>query len=778
MSANELFPQELKEQPFGSHAEYAACLFACVNARMDVYIARMKPLFMNETGAYKNVLYPDIETAHDICKNRLADFIAGPAPRAGAGPSAAADPLAADMPGGFSDPADGLSDLADFFAEFSEAPPADERPSFDIRADELLAYAEGRARATDLARVPLPIYALSRKLDLSPFSLFCFAAALLSAAQTDYASVFQIVNRNAALTAPCFESAARIYYGADFSITAAAGDMSLALEQLQPILNMDVNKAMPFSTILSPDKRIIDFLFGSFPLRLDEKYSRFFSMLTDDAELDPLLAGGERLDALRIAYADGARVFFLFGDEGSGRRFTVKHFCRAQGICCVSVDCGKLFAYDFNFVERALWALARECTLTDACCCLTNLGYRDEEKDKFFGYTDLAFGALTERGITVFTSSAEKLPVREITQRDFAQFELPTPSGREREELWQYYAKPYETDAGVDLTEMAAKFLFTPGKIKSALKMGRSLSAMQKQAGISRPCLFEACYSQMSHELTQKATKIKAVYTWDDIVMSKDQRQSLEYACDQIRYRKQVYEEWDYNRKYPYGRGLSVLLFGAPGTGKSMCAQVLANALDLELYRVDLSKVVDKYVGETEKSISMIFREAKKCNVVLFFDECDTLFAKRSDDGGSNQSSNNNKTALLLQEVENYDGVSVLATNYKHNIDPAFFRRMKFIVEFQFPDPETRYILWQTTIPGNTPLAEDVDIRFLADRFEFVGGNIKNCILNAAFLAAGDPAAEGKLHMRHYLLAVRYEFVKTGKVFTRSDFEPYANQIL
>ncbi|MDR1247209.1 MAG: ATP-binding protein, partial [Clostridiales Family XIII bacterium] len=486
----------------------------------------------------------------------------------------------------------------------------------------------------------------------------------------------------------------------------------------------------------------------------------------------------EQLDALSIAYADGTRVFSLFGDEGSGRRFTIKHFCAAQGINCVSMNCGKLFSYDFGFVEKALWALARECILTGACCCLTNLGYREEEKEKFFGYMDLAFGKLTERSITVFTSSSDKLPIKEITDLDYAQFELATPSGREREELWQYYVKPYETDEDVDLIEMAAKFLFTPGKIKSALKMGRSLSAMKKSNKISRNCLFEACYNQMSHELTQKATKIKATYTWDDIVMSKDQRQSLEYACDQIRYRKQIYEEWDYNRKYPYGRGLSVLLFGAPGTGKSMCAQVLANALNLELYRVDLSKVVDKYVGETEKSISMIFREAKKCNVVLFFDECDTLFAKRSDDGGANQSSNNNKTALLLQEVEAYDGVSVLATNYKHNIDPAFFRRMKFIVEFQFPDPETRYILWEATIPKNTPLSEDVDIRFLADRFEFVGGNIKNCILNAAFLAAGDPKAEGMVHMKHYLQAIRYEFVKTGKVFTRSDFEPYANQIL
>jgi len=301
---------------------------------------------------------------------------------------------------------------------------------------------------------------------------------------------------------------------------------------------------------------------------------------------------------------------------------------------------------------------------------------------------------------------------------------------------------------------------------------------MAKQEQVMRSVLFQSCYNQMSHELTKKATRIQANFGWDDIVMNPDQRLALKNACDQLIYRKQVYEDWNYTKKYQYGRGLSVLLFGAPGTGKSMCAQVIAHEMNLELYRVDLSKVVDKYVGETEKAISMIFREAKKCNVVLFFDECDTLFAKRSDDGGSNQSSNNNKTALLLQEVEAYDGVSVLATNYKHNIDPAFFRRMKFIVEFQFPDVETRKVLWTTTIPKSTPLAEDVDIDFLAERFEFVGGNIKNCILNAAFLAAADPEAEGEVHMKHYLQAIKYEFVKTGKVFTRADFEPYASMVL
>ena len=316
---------------------------------------------------------------------------------------------------------------------------------------------------------------------------------------------------------------------------------------------------------------------------------------------------------------------------------------------------------------------------------------------------------------SVFTISEDKIALREATNMEFTQLELITPNNYERLDLWNYYSKEYTLNKDVDLDEMATKFLFTAGKIRNALHQGKSLSTMKRYIDVVRSCLFEACYNQMKHELTQKATKVKATYTWDDIVMPLDQKKTLMYVCEQMTFRKQVYEKWDYNRKYPYGRRISVLLFGAPGTGKTMCAQVIANALNLELYRVDLSKVIDKYVGETEKSISMIFREAKKCNVVLFFDECDTMFGKRTDSGGAGESSANNKTAHLLQEVEAYDGVTVLATNYKHNIDPAFFRRMKFIVEFQFPDPETRYRIWSATISKNTPLGEDVDIRFLAD---------------------------------------------------------------
>ncbi|MBP1556573.1 MAG: ATP-binding protein, partial [Oscillospiraceae bacterium] len=525
------------------------------------------------------------------------------------------------------------SDIGDIFSDLSfDSMSNDSEQKFNIQ--DCLEYVSHRAYLTNQEQTPLPLYKLMNKLEFSPFTQFAFTCALLSSTQTSYASVFQVVNQNGNLSAPSIESAARVFYDSEYSITTAYGEMSLALEQLEPVLAMRINDSMPFSTLLSPDKRIIDFLFSPHPLRVDENYNRFFSRLAEVS--DPFIANKQVLDAININYDDGGKLFNLFGDEGSGRKFTIAHFCQSRDLGCVVMNCAKLFVYDFSFVDKALWSFTRECILTDSLCCLDNLSYREDEKDKFFGYMDLAFGKLMKRGIAVFNVSKEKLPMRELTTADYAQLELPTPNNSERIEVWNYYAQNYKLGPDVDLEELATKFLFTPGKIKNALHQGRSLSAMDREILISRASMFKSCNSQMSHELTQKATRVAANFGWDDIVMNPDQRLALKNACDQLIYRKRVYEEWNYIKKYPYGRGLSVLLFGAPGTGKSMCAQVIAHEMNLELYRVDLSKVVDKYVGETEKSISMIFREAKKCNVVLFFDECDTLFAKRSDDGGSN----------------------------------------------------------------------------------------------------------------------------------------------
>ena len=771
MDIRNRFREELRNKPFGSYDEYMDYVFACVNIRLVSYIEGLMGKYDAGQGNYKNVMYPDIQIAHDLCNDRILQFIRET-------DTAAAQKEETEEQGtGEIDP-ELLELLGNFGTSSGEVDEERQtrKENTELALEEMFCFIDDRLAQTDGSKVKFPFYELCKKLKFGHFTVFSIACAILSSTQTSYASVFQIVNENGNLTAPTVESAGRLYFGKTFSINSAYGEMSVCLEQLLPVMDLRVNSNMPFSTILTPDKRLIDFLFGKNPLRLDENYTRFFQMLTDDKELDPIMANKTQLEAMEISYQQGTRIFSWYGDEGSGRKFFIKQFCAKNNIHAIKMNCKKLFIYDYGFVEKALWAVNRECIFTDSCCCLTELDFREDEKEKYIGYMDLALSKLREHDIMVFLMSRDKLPLKSVTDQDFTELELPTPGNQEREDCWRYFSKEYSLADEVELPEMATKFLFTPGKIKSALYQARSFSTMNHEIQISRAKLFEGCYNQMSSELTQKATKVKANFGFEDIVMNDSQRETLQHAIDQMNFRKQVYDNWNYTKKYPYGRGLSILLFGAPGTGKSMCAQVIAHELNLELYRVDLSKVIDKYVGETEKSISMIFREAKKCNVVLFFDECDTLFAKRSDDGGSNQASNNNKTALLLQEVEAYDGVSVLATNYKHNIDPAFFRRMKYIVEFQFPDPDTREMLWRTTIPKGTPLADDVDIRFLAERFEFVGGNIKNCILNAAFLAAAD--GDGKtVSMKHYLMAIKYEFVKTGKVFTKADFEPYAYMV-
>ncbi|MBR1861760.1 MAG: AAA family ATPase, partial [Lachnospiraceae bacterium] len=667
--------------PFVSYDEYMKHIFDCVNRCLSDYLEGMKSTFSNGQGGYKNVLYPDLEIASDSALEQVSRFERDMAAEK---EDTDEDSSMSGMFGSDEEDDEEYNELAALLGAFStndsdtvkekekekeeDGKSREEKTGGAPSVADRIEKIQLRAKAAFEEGVEMPFYELCEKMDFDPFTIFCFACGILSSTQTDYAGIFQIVNENGSLPAPTIESAGRLYYGDTYSITGAYGDMSVCLEQLLPVLDLRVVPSMPFSTAVSPDKRIIDFLFGKDRMKLDENYSRFIKMLTNDEELDPILANEGQLEAMKISYGEGVRIFSYFGDEGSGRKFFIRNFCKEKNMRAISMDCKKLFIYDFSFVEKALWAITRECILTNSCCVLDELTFREDEKEKFYGYMDLAFSKLTAKGILVFCISKLQLAMRDITKDDFTELEIPTPTNLERIKCWEFFSKDYKLEPDVDMKEMATKFLFTCGKIKGALRTARSLATMDKEILITRDKLFKGCYAQMSSELTQKATKIKANFGFSDIVMSPDQREAIERAIAQMTYRQNVYEGWDYNKKYPYGRGLSVLLFGAPGTGKSMCAQVIAHELNLELYRVDLSKVIDKYVGETEKSISMIFREAKKCNVVLFFDECDTLFAKRADDGGSNQASANNKTALLLQEVEGYDGVSVLATNYKHNI--------------------------------------------------------------------------------------------------------------
>jgi len=211
---------------------------------------------------------------------------------------------------------------------------------------------------------------------------------------------------------------------------------------------------------------------------------------------------------------------------------------------------------------------------------------------------------------------------------------------------------------------------------------------------------------------------------------------------------------------------VTMLFSGPPGTGKTMGAEVISRELGLDMYKIDLSTVVSKYIGETEKNLERIFKEAETSNAILFFDEADSLFGKRSEVRDSHDRYANIEIAYLLQRMEAYDGVTILATNLRANLDEAFTRRLQFAVDFPFPEEDYRLRIWQALFPPDVPRSPEIDFGLLAHRFRLAGGNIKNIIVSAAYLAASDG---GLVRMRHLLHGTRRELRKMGKLVDEED---------
>jgi SpoVK/Ycf46/Vps4 family AAA+-type ATPase len=283
---------------------------------------------------------------------------------------------------------------------------------------------------------------------------------------------------------------------------------------------------------------------------------------------------------------------------------------------------------------------------------------------------------------------------------------------------------------------------------------------------LSLPELFEAARGQCGTELASLAPQIEVHYKWDDLILPPDVKAQLREICSQAESRSVVYGKWVFDRKLSLGKGLNVLFSGSPGTGKTMGAEVIAHELGLDLYRIDLSQVVSKYIGETEKNLDRIFTAAEDSNAILFFDEADALFGKRSEVRDAHDRYANIEISYLLQKMEEYQGISFLATNLRQNIDDAFVRRLQAIVEFPFPDEEYRRRIWENVFPAEAPRGEDVQFELLAREVRLAGGNIKNMALAASFYAA---AEGGEIHLSHLIHAAYREHQKLARSWTPSE---------
>ncbi|MGH9940715.1 MAG: ATP-binding protein, partial [Blastocatellia bacterium] len=356
-------------------------------------------------------------------------------------------------------------------------------------------------------------------------------------------------------------------------------------------------------------------------------------------------------------------------------------------------------------------------------------------------------------------------PLGQLHEELFIELELPRADARDRKRLWESMLNGrYQFAAGVDWGVLASKFRFSPGQMRDALAAAETLARWRSHADarITMADLHAACRAQSTPKLSALARKVEPKYEWDDIALPDDQMAQLREVCQQAKHRSIVYGQWGFDRKLSLGKGLSALFSGPPGTGKTMAAEVVANELQLDLYRIDLSQVVSKYIGETEKNLRQIFHEAQTSNAILFFDEADALFGKRSEVKDAHDRYANIEIGYLLQKMEEYDGVAILATNLRQNIDEAFVRRMQVIVEFPFPDETYRRRIWEVIFPHEAPLDEDVDFAMLAREVRLAGGNIKNIALAAAFYAA----EEGRnIAMRHLLCATWREHQKIGRAF-------------
>lgn len=463
---------------------------------------------------------------------------------------------------------------------------------------------------------------------------------------------------------------------------------------------------------------------------------------------------------------DGGPVCLCFhGEDGIGKKTLVNRICNLKDKDLIYVNIDKVRGE--NFSKNVITA-CREAFFIKGWVCFyggDNLG--TERQSLLNLAAEIAFKFCR----VMFILSKEKTRmVGNPDQIDFISTELPELTIDERFKLWKEELNGKKVSKELDISELSGKFTLTPKQIKISVLDAVVRTEMEKKPLIDSQMISNCVYSQMTENLSEKATLIKKKHTWDELILNPDEKAIIKRACDQLRYRRVVYDKWKMGKRILYGTGLSMLFAGPSGTGKTMAAQVVAHELGLEIYKVDLSRVISKYIGESEKNLGEIFDSAKKSNVILLFDETDSIFAKRTEVKDSHDRNANLETSYLLQKMEEHTGITILTTNFLENIDKAFFRRINYVVHFAFPNAAARKEIWQKMFTKEVPIAKDVDFNFIAKQFELSGGSIKNACLTAAFMAASENT---EITMKHMIKSIEYEIKKQGKMVAKSDFAEY-----
>jgi hypothetical protein len=508
------------------------------------------------------------------------------------------------------------------------------------------------------------------------------------------------------------------------------------------------------------DEPILHYLTGiSYP---DERLQALVETQTSPKDLPP----SQRLLAHQIAaiwsQPGGASILIhLAGDDTAGKR-AVAAF--ASSISGMQLRIIRAADVPVSAAERE--ALSRLCE-REAVLNRTALLVISDEPEK-----ERAAHAFLERTrCPLLAACRESL---RLGHRQTARIDVARPDAAEQRQLWQQALGPLGSQLNGKLEAVVSHFELGCDEIQNACVI--ALSALKdpnnsQEGGLDREFemrLWNACRLNARARLDDLAQRIEPLADWNDLVLPEPQRQTLREIVDQVRFRRRVYDEWAFASKGARGLGITALFAGSSGTGKTMAAEVLARELRLDLYRIDLSQVVSKYIGETEKNLRRVFDAAEAGGAVLLFDEADALFGKRSEVKDSHDRYANIEISYLLQRMESYRGLAILTTNMKTVLDVSFLRRLRFIVQFPFPDAALRAEIWRRVFPAETP-RDRLDINKLA-RLNVAGGNIRNIAVHAAFLAA---SSNEPVRMHHLLQAARGEYAKMEKQLAETEIRDW-----
>ena len=454
----------------------------------------------------------------------------------------------------------------------------------------------------------------------------------------------------------------------------------------------------------------------------------------------------------------------LIGPPGSGRDDVASAFARETARSLLLLDLHRLIAdggdlrAHFGLVLREAWfrdavlVIRGAEALLDRECLVVGLRLQDVARDHP-GSILLLADAASDTGVEL---GAEQTIL------------LGIPDAGLRQRLWAAKV-PVDQVGGAPTVEQLSRFRLLPGQINSAATLAASVArARAGDEPLEAGDLFAAARAQTGHALAALARRRRARRTWSDLILPEDELAQLRELCARARNADRVLDSWAFAATCAGNRGTAALFSGPPGTGKTTAAEVIAHELRVDLFRVDLARVVSKWIGETEKNLDRIFAAAENANGVLFFDEADALFGKRSEVRDAHDRFANIEVSYLLQKLEEYDGLTILATNLRANLDDAFLRRLAFVVHFPFPDADSRQRIWEATWPSAAPLTAEVDLARLAERFPLSGGGIRNAALAAAYTAA---ANGGTITSAYVHAAIRREYQKLGRQLSDVEWD-------